>query len=59
MREALTTALDALGLLLLAAGVAALVFPWVGWAALAVAGLIVLGGSAVATWQARPPGDVS
>jgi len=55
MREVLTSALDALGLLLVAAGLAALVFPWAGWAALAVAGVVVLTGSAVASWQSRPP----
>jgi len=55
MREVLTSALDALGLLLVAAGLAAAVFPWAGWAALAVAGAVVLGGSAVASWQSRPP----
>jgi len=53
MREVLTTALDALGLLLLAAGVAALMYQWIGWAALGVAGVVVLVGSAVANWQER------
>jgi len=54
MREVLTTALDALGLLLLAAGVGALTYRWIGWAALAVAGIVVLAGSAVSGWQSRP-----
>jgi hypothetical protein len=54
MREVLTTALDALGLLLLAAGFAALTYQWIGWAALGVAGVVVLVGSAVANWQSRP-----
>jgi hypothetical protein len=53
MREVLTTALDALGLLLLAAGVAAYMYQWIGWAALGVAGVVVLVGSAVANWQER------
>lgn len=52
MREVLTTALDALGLLLFAAGLAALTYQWIGWAALAVAGVVVLAGSAFAS---RPP----
>ena len=54
MREILTTLLDTLGLLLVAAGAAAAVFPWVGWTALIVAGVVVLAGSAVATWLSRP-----
>lgn len=52
MREVLTTTLDALGLLLLAAGLGAFVYQWIGWSALAVAGIVVLAGSAVAS---RPP----
>jgi len=54
MREVLTTALDALGLLLLAAGVGALTYQWISWAALGVAGVVVLVGSAVSSWQSRP-----
>lgn len=54
MREILTSVLDALGLLLLAAGAAAAVYPRVGLGCLAVAGGVVLGGSAVAQWQGRP-----
>ena len=54
MREVLTTALDALGLLLIAAGLAALAYQWIGLASLGVAGAVVLAGSAVATWQTRP-----
>lgn len=52
MRDVLTTALDALALLLIAAGVAAFVSQWIGWAALAVAGVVVLAGSMLAS---RPP----
>lgn len=52
MREVLTTILDALGLLLFAAGLAALTYQWIGWASLAVAGVVVLAGSAFAS---RPP----
>jgi hypothetical protein len=54
MRDLLTTALDVLGLLLLAAGIAALVYPFVGWAALAVAGVVVLSGSALSSWLTAP-----
>lgn len=54
MRELLTNLLDALGLLLVAAGVGAFTYRWIGWAALAVAGVVVLTGSQVSAWQARP-----
>lgn len=54
MRELLTTFLDALGLVLLAAGLAALAFPFVGWACLAVAGVVVLVGSLLSSWLGRP-----
>jgi hypothetical protein len=54
MRELVTTLLDTLGLLLLAAGLSALVFPLLGWACLAVAGIVVLLGSGVAAWRNRP-----
>lgn len=54
MRDLLTTVLDAVGLLLVAAGLAALAYRWVGWTALAVAGVVVLVGSGFAHWQARP-----
>jgi hypothetical protein len=56
MREVLTTALDALGLLLIAAGAAALTYQWISWASLGVAGVVVLVGSAASDWQSRPPG---
>lgn len=52
MRELTTTALDVTGLLLVAAGAGAGVYQWLGWAALAVSGGVVLLGSALA---ARPP----
>lgn len=54
MRSILTSMLDALGLLLLAAGLAALTYRWIGWACLAVAGVVVLGGSVFAAGQAQP-----
>lgn len=54
MRAILTTALDALGLLLIAAGLGALTYQWIGWTCLAVAGAVVLGGSMLAAGQGRP-----
>lgn len=54
MRDLVTNLLDVLGLLLLAAGVGALAYRSIGWPALAVAGVVVLAGSAFADWQARP-----
>lgn len=54
MREVITDALDALGLLGVAAGVGAGVATWVGWWGVAVAGGILLGGSQLA---ARTGGD--
>ena len=53
MRDHVTTALDVLGLLLVAAGVAATAAIWVGPGPSAgVAGVVVLAGS---WWWARPP----
>lgn len=54
MRSTLTTILDALGLLLVAAGLGALTFQWIGWTCLAVAGVVVLAGSAFAAGQGQP-----
>lgn len=48
MESATTTVLDAVGLLALAAGVGFGVAQWIGWWGLAVAGVIVLTGSALA-----------
>jgi sorbitol-specific phosphotransferase system component IIBC len=48
MGEIITTALDTLAVLLIAAGAAALAFPYLGWGALAVAGVVVLAGSQIA-----------
>lgn len=53
MRELLTTVLDAVGLLLIAAGLGALTYQWIGWACLAVAGVIVLGGSLFAASEPK------
>jgi hypothetical protein len=49
MRAILTTLLDALGLLLIAAGVGGGLYRWIGLWSLAVAGVIVLAGSALAS----------
>lgn len=54
MREHLTTILDALGLLLIAAGLAALTYRWIGWACLAVAGVVILAGSLAAATLSEP-----
>jgi hypothetical protein len=54
VRELVTNLLDVLGLLLLAAGIGALAYRAVGWPSLAVAGLVILAGSAFADWQTRP-----
>lgn len=45
MRERTTTVLDAAGLLLVSAGAGAGAYRWLGWAALAVSGVVVLAGS--------------
>ena len=54
MRDHLTTVLDALGLMLIAAGLAALTYRWIGLACLAVAGGIIVGGSWLASTLAEP-----
>ncbi|MFF8910174.1 hypothetical protein [Streptomyces olivaceoviridis] len=56
MRERMTTALDAAGLLLIAAGAGAGAYRWLGWAALAVSGVVVLGGSLLAAGSGRKGG---
>ena len=57
MREVVTTLLDVLGLLLVAAGVAAAMRPVIGWASLLAAGVVVLAGSQIAARQDRPRGQ--
>jgi hypothetical protein len=52
----MTTALDTAGLLLVAAGAGAGVYQWLGWAALAVSGGVVLAGSALADRAPRRKG---
>lgn len=51
MREAMTTALDVLGLLLVAAGLAAFLWTWIGPAALAPSGFLILAASTFADVQ--------
>lgn len=57
MRELVTTLLDVLGLLLVAAGAGMAAAMWVGWGGLAVSGAIVLAGSALADRMARRGGS--
>lgn len=54
MRAILTTLLDALALLLIAAGVGGGLYRWIGLWSLAVAGVVILGGSAVAAALGSP-----
>jgi hypothetical protein len=56
VRERMTTALDTVGLLLVAAGAGAGVYRWLGWAALAVSGIVVLAGSLLAAGTGRKGG---
>lgn len=57
MREFITTVLDAVGLVTFAAGVGAGAATWIGWWGLAVAGVLVVAGSAMSTWLADRGGD--
>jgi formate hydrogenlyase subunit 3/multisubunit Na+/H+ antiporter MnhD subunit len=52
--DAVTTVLDTAALVLIAFGLAAAVFPLIGWACAAVAGGVLLAGVRVATWLAAP-----
>lgn len=56
LHDLLTSLLDALGLLLVAAGACAALFPLIGWASLAGAGVVVLAGSWWSARQAGPAG---
>lgn len=56
MHELVTTVLDVVGLLLLAAGVVVGLVPWVGGWAFSAGGVVVLAGS---WWAARPPRKAS
>lgn len=53
-RERLTDLLDVLGLLLIGAGAVAAAYQFIGWASLAAGGVVVLAGSWLASWLARP-----
>jgi hypothetical protein len=52
-REAVTDALDVIGLGLIAAGTAGGLWPWLAWWALVVAGVVVLTGSATSSQATR------
>ena len=55
MRELVTTFLDTLALLLIAAGVTGGAWPYVGPWALSIGGAVVMAGSAFAAWlEVRP-----
>lgn len=54
MVKLLTDWLDALGLLLMAAGAAAATYQFMGWSCLAVAGVVVLIGSGLAARLNEP-----
>jgi hypothetical protein len=49
-QELATTLLDALGILLVAAGIGAAFFALIGWSALAISGLVLLGCSWLLSW---------
>lgn len=51
MSDLLTSLLDALGLICVAAGVGLGLTPWLGWFAVAISGVILLAGSAAAGWM--------
>lgn len=51
MRDIMTTFLDTLGLLLVAAGAGAAACEAIGWTGLAASGVVVLGGSWLAARQ--------
>jgi len=53
-----TTLLDAIGLLLLSAGAAAATYAFLGWACLAIAGAVVLGGSWLASREPKANKDL-
>ena len=53
MRDHVTTLLDALGLLLIAAGLGYVAYQWIGFAALAVSGVLVLAGSVIGAGLGR------
>lgn len=55
MRELLTTALDIIGLLLVAAGLAFFLWPEIGGAALACSGALIMAGSALSDRPVRVP----
>lgn len=57
IKEFITDLLDVTALLLIASGVAAYVYQWIGWLCLVVAGTIVLAGSLLAAKVNGKEGD--
>lgn len=53
MRDLVTLLLDALGLLLFAAGLTAAVYPLIGWSGLILAGVVIVGGVRLAEYVGR------
>jgi hypothetical protein len=53
MRDRVTLLLDVFGLLLLAAGATAAVYPLIGWAGLIPAGVVIVGGVRLAEYLGR------
>jgi len=56
VRERMTTVLDTVGLLLVAAGAGAGAYRWLGWGSIAVSGAVVLAGSWLAAGGGRKDG---
>lgn len=54
MRDYMTTLLDLLGLLAIAAGVGAAAGYVIGWAGIAVSGVVLIVGSQLIAWLGRP-----
>lgn len=54
--DVVTTWLDIVGLVLVAAGLGAATWLLIGWAALGVGGVVLLAGSRLIHWQAHPQG---
>lgn len=53
MEQLLIVLLEFAGLLLLAAGAAAALFPLIGWPCVAAAGVVLLAGAWIAEWKPK------
>jgi hypothetical protein len=53
VRDVVTTLLEVIGLLCIAAGIGAAFALLIGWPAMALAGVVVITGSALITWSNR------